>query len=238
MIAVVTGAGGGIGAAVARRFAREGVRVWMLDRDGDALAAAAEPIRGDPLPCDVSDEGSVAEAVSTVLARGVAPHVLVNVAGINTRPGSVVTTAPDAWDAVIATNLRGTYLVSRALVPHLADGGAVVNVGSILALTGVRDQAAYTASKGAIVALTRAMAKDHAPRLRVNCVCPGAIATDMFEAYLGRTPDPDAERARIVAGIPLGRIGTPEDVADAVWFLANANWITGQSLVVDGGDTA
>jgi NAD(P)-dependent dehydrogenase (short-subunit alcohol dehydrogenase family) len=243
--AVVTGAARGIGRAIARCFLDEGASVALLDRDALALQPAARSLGGDSaralsVSCDVSDEASVERAVARVLDWAPRLDILVNGAGINEEPAPVTATTTGQWNDTLDTNLRGAFLLCRALIPHMNDGAAVVHVGSILGLVGVEGCAAYSASKGGLLALTRAMARDHAPGVRVNCVCPGAIDTAMFEAYVARTDDPAGERARIDASIPLGRIGTVDDVARAVLFLASddAGWITGQTLVVDGGDSA
>jgi len=243
-VAVVTGAARGIGAAIAEGFAREGAFVHLLDRDVRGLDAVVQRLSVEGLaalgtPCDVSDEASVEAAARTVLARDPHPDVLVSNAGVNTHPAPVTETPPEHWDEVVSTNLRGAYLVSRALVPHLADGASVVLVASVLALEGARAVAAYTASKGGLVALMRSMVADCSPRIRVNCLCPGPVQTEMFEAYLARVADPGAERRRIVEALPLKRIGTPQDVANAALFLASgeSSWITGHALVVDGGDS-
>jgi NAD(P)-dependent dehydrogenase (short-subunit alcohol dehydrogenase family) len=235
--AVVTGGGHGIGLAVVRRLAGQGARVHVLDRDAAALDGIVRELPSTVgHACDITREQAVSETFSRIGPL----HILVNNAGINPSPRPLPETPPSQWDAVLETNLRGLFLVSRAALPLMTAGGCVVNVASILARTGVRRCAAYTASKGAIEALTRAMAKDHAPSIRVNCVCPGAVETGMFEAYLARTDDPEAERRRIAADIPLGRLGRPGDIASAVAFLCSddAAWITGATLVVDGGDSA
>jgi len=241
-VTVVTGAAHGIGRAIALRFLEEGATVFALDHDERALVAlageASSSSRVSAFVCDCTDEGSVAAAAARI-GEGGAIDVLVNNAGINPRPRSLTETEPADWDTVIEGNLRSVYLVSRSFIPRMASGGSVVNLGSILGLTGVKNCSAYTASKGAIIALTRSMARDYAPHLRVNCICPGAVETEMFETYLARSADPEAERRRIESAIPLGRLGTPEDVAEAVLFLASANasYVTGTVLTIDGGDS-
>lgn len=239
--AVVTGAGRGIGRAVADRLARDGALVLALDLDVSRLETADPPGAGPgtilPHRCDCTDADQIARALDSVDGP---VHVLVNCAGVNADPAPVDATTTESWNGVLDANLGSVFLVSRAVLPRMTDGGSMVHVASILGLAGVRSCAAYTASKAAIVGLTRAMARDHAPSIRVNCVCPGAIDTDMFEEYVRRTADPAAERQRIESEIPLGRLGQPEDVAGAVAFLASdeAAWITGSVLVVDGGDSA
>lgn len=238
--ALITGAAHGIGRAIVELFTAQGAVVHGLDRDATGLGQLAASRPGLLAhACDITDAAAVAQVAREIAAAGPL-HLLVNNAGINPAPAALPDTPPERWDTVLEVNLRGLYLVSRAVIPLLAVGGAVVNIASILARQGVPGCAAYTASKGAIEALTRAMAKDHAPRLRVNCVSPGAIDTAMFADYLGRVPDPEAERRRIAAAIPLGRLGKPGDVAAAVAFLCSdaAAWITGATLVVDGGDSA
>lgn len=239
--AVVTGGVQGIGRAVADLLAGLGARVHILDRD--LQVAEIEWSEQQPSvtlhSCDIADEAEVQLAAAKILESG-PMHILVNNAGINLAPASVPETSTEHWDAIMAVNLRGLYLVSRAFIPHMADGGTIINIASILAIHGTSHCSAYSASKGAILSLTRAMARDHAPRLRVNCISPGAIQTAMFEEYLQRTPYPEQERKRIESLIPMGRLGVPADIARMVAFLCSddANWITGANFVVDGGDSA
>ncbi len=240
-VVVVTGAARGIGRAIALRFVGEGATVYALDVDEGAPRALTDGTPGSltVVTCDCADEVSVRQAADRILGEA-QPHILVNNAGINPNPRGVSETEPADWDRIMSVNLRSVYLVSRAFLPRMAPGGAVVNIASILGLVGARACSAYTASKGGIIALTRSMARDAAPDIRVNCLCPGAVDTEMFETYLKRAEDPDAERGRIIADIPLGRLGTPDDIAAAAAFLASdaAAWITGSVLVVDGGDSA
>jgi 2-keto-3-deoxy-L-fuconate dehydrogenase len=236
-VAVVTGAASGIGAAIAARFAVEGARVVGGDVDEQALRASA----GDSITCvavDVADEDSVANLIHE--AERVAPvDVLVNVAGIGST-----TTAPDTpvelWDRVFAVNARGTFLCCKHAIPAMANRrrGSIVNIASVAALVGFRNRAAYCASKGAVLALTRALALDHvADGIRVNCVCPGTIDSPWVRRLVQDAGESlDDLRARQ----PMGRLGTPEEVAEAALYLAEdgAGFVTGSTLTIDGGITA
>ena len=231
-IVIVTGAGSGIGEAAARAFAAEGASVGCLDVDFDAAWRVAGAIGGRAVQCDVSSEESVGHAVR----RFDHIDVLFNNAGVAVRRG-VADQDVDGWDRCMAVNVRGIYLMARFALPLMADGSCIVNTSSVTGIIGVRNRAAYSASKGAIVSLTRNMALDYAPRgIRVNCVCPGFVRTPLLDPLFA-----DTERVRRVTELhPLGRLGTAEDVAGAVLFLASdaASWITGHALVVDGGFAA
>lgn len=230
--ALVTGAGSGIGAAIARKLAAEGADVILADIEAGPVEALAAEIGGRPLRVDVRDEGQVASAMT-----GLA--VLVNVAGIGST-----TTAPDTpldvWENVFAVNARGTFLCCKHAIPGMAarGGGAIVNLASVAALVGLRNRAAYCASKGAVVALTRALAVDHvADGIRVNAVCPGTVDSPWVRRLVEDSGESlDALRARQ----PMGRLGLPEEIADAVAYLASdaAAFVTGTTLVIDGGLTA
>jgi NAD(P)-dependent dehydrogenase (short-subunit alcohol dehydrogenase family) len=223
----VTGGGSGIGAAVAHRLADDGFDVTVADLEPDGVAT---DLGGTGIRLDVRDEAQVARAMDGV-------EVLVNAAGIGST-----TNAPDTpvtvWDDVFAVNARGTFLCCKHAIPGMKarGGGAIVNVASVAALVGLRNRAAYCASKGAVVALTRALAVDHVgDRIRVNAVCPGTIDTPWVQRLVsGAGESLDALRARQ----PMGRLGTPEEVADAVVYLATAEFVTGTVLTVDGGLTA
>jgi NAD(P)-dependent dehydrogenase (short-subunit alcohol dehydrogenase family) len=227
MRAVVTGGGSGIGAAVAHRLADDGFDITVADLEPDSVAT---DLGASAIRLDVRDEAQVERAMDGV-------DVLVNAAGIGST-----TTAPDTpvevWDDVFAVNARGTFLCCKHAIPAMKaqGGGAIVNVASIAALVGLRNRAAYCASKGAIVALTRALAVDHVgDGIRVNAVCPGTIDTPWVQRLVtGSGESLDALRARQ----PMGRLGTPEEVADAVVYLATAEFVTGTILTVDGGLTA
>jgi NAD(P)-dependent dehydrogenase (short-subunit alcohol dehydrogenase family) len=212
---LVTGAASGIGRAIAEEFASEGALVAGLDRD----------------EVDVADEASVERAVAESAERLGGVDVLVNCAGILVH-GTVVATALADWESVFAVNARGTFLMSRAAIPRMSAGGSVINIASNYGIVGGREAAAYSASKGAVVALTRSMALDHAPGVRVNCVCPGTVDTPMIG-------EPRVTESRL-ARHPMGRLGEPRDVAVACVYLASdeAAWVTGSVFPVDGGYTA
>jgi 2-keto-3-deoxy-L-fuconate dehydrogenase len=235
--ALVTGAGSGIGAAVAVRLAIEGATVIAADLDPDraAATAAAVPERIASVQIDVRDERSVAEAI----AGAGALDVLANVAGIGSTT-TAVETPIDVWDAVMDVNARGTFLCCKHALPGMIErgAGAIVNVASIAGLVGLRRRAAYCASKGAVIALTRALAVDHvAEGVRVNCVCPGTVDSPWVRRLVAEAGESlDALRARQ----PMGRLGTPREVADAVLYLAEdaSAFATGSVLTLDGGLTA
>jgi NAD(P)-dependent dehydrogenase (short-subunit alcohol dehydrogenase family) len=235
-VAYVTGASSGIGAACARRFVDEGATVAGFDRQ--------DPAEGHPLAgfwtLDVREEAAIAAAVAAAVEDVGAPTILVNAAGVSGSAG--VTDLDEAeWDRIVDINLKGTYLVSKYVVPHLlaAGTGSVVNLASIEGLEGLPAQAAYNASKGGVVLLTRNMAIDYGPSgVRVNCLCPGYIETPMTEVL--SLPGFEAIRDEFVAMHHLRRPGRPEEVAAAALFLASddASFVTGHALVVDGGFTA
>ncbi len=236
----MTGAGSGIGAAVARGLHAEGADVILADARAEAVEAVAGELgdRARAVPLDVSDEGRVREAMAA-LDDGGGLDVLANVAGIGST-----TNAPDTplevWERVFAVNARGTFLCCKHAIPGMAarGGGSIVNMGSIAGMVGLRDRAAYCASKGAVVALTRALAVDHVREgVRVNVVCPGTTDSPWVRRLVEDAGESlDALRARQ----PMGRLGTPEEIAEAVLYLASdaAAFVTGSVLVIDGGLTA
>jgi 2-keto-3-deoxy-L-fuconate dehydrogenase len=230
--ALVTGAGSGIGAAVARRLATDGADVVLADVALAPVEELARELGGRALQLDVRDEMEVAPAMAGL-------DVLVNVAGIGSTT-SVPDTPLDVWENVFAVNARGTFLCCKHAIPGMAErrSGSIVNVASIAALVGLRNRAAYCASKGAVVALTRALALDHvADGIRVNAVCPGTVDSPWVRRLVEDAGESlDDLRARQ----PMGRLGLPEEVADAVAYLASdaAGFVTGSALVIDGGLTA
>ena len=243
-VAVITGVASGIGAATARRFAAEGASIAGLDLAGPApdavagLEAAAPDVAYWPL--DVRDEEQVEARVADVVERFGRIDVLLNAAGVASA-GAVDQVPGDEWDRVLDVNLKGTYLVSKHVVPHMvaAGAGSVVNIASIEGIVGFTGQAAYNASKGGVVLLTRNMAADYGRQgVRVNCLCPGLIDTPMTEAL--HDPSLAPIREWFVDQHLLGRAGRPDEVAAAALFLASddASFVSGHSLVVDGGFVA
>lgn len=227
MRALVTGGGSGIGAAVAHRLADDGFNVTVADLhpDGVATELGATAVR-----LDVRDEAQVAHAMHGV-------DILVNAAGIGSTadaPG----TSLEVWENVFAVNARGTFLCCKHAIPGMKErgSGVIVNIASVAGLIGLKNRAAYSASKGAVISLTRALAVDHVgDGIRVNAVCPGTIDTPWVQRLVHDAGESiDALRARQ----PMGRLGTPEEVADAVLYLATAEFATGTILTVDGGLTA
>ncbi len=236
--AIVTGASRGIGRTVAKVLAEQGASVVLAGRTRAALEEAAEEIRSrggqaTAVVCDVTVEGDVEQLVKATLEGYGRVDILVNNAGV-TRDGLVMRMSEEDWDAVLDTNLKSVYRCTRAVLrPMLKQrAGRIVNIASVVGLTGNAGQANYAAAKAGIVAFTKSVAREVASRgITVNAVAPGYIDTDMTRAL---SP---IERERILSGIPMGRMGSTEDVAYAVAFLAGeeAGYITGQTLVVDGG---
>ncbi len=234
-VVIITGAARGIGRATAERFASEGARVVVADRDGAAAESTARELgRGAvAVTLDVADAASVNQTIARLLELTQQVDVLINNAGI-TRDSTLAKTTDEAWDAVIAVNLTGTFNVTRAVAPHMvARGrGAIVNASSIVGLYGNFGQSSYVASKAGVIGLTRVWARELGRKgVRVNCIAPGFIATDMTAAM------PQEILDGMKAKTPLGRMGSADDVARAYCFLASdeASFINGQILGVDGG---
>jgi len=236
-MAIVTGGGSGIGKAIAVAYAREGASVVIAGRDSKKLAQAAEEIGAGCLAvtADVSKSADVQKLVSTALEKFKRINVLVNNAAV-LLPGTAESLSEQDFDQTFNINVRGLWLLSRAVLPHMraSGSGSIINIGSVLSLLGARNRVAYSASKGAVVAMTRAMALDHAAEnIRVNCICPGIVETELVAKF---NLDENARRQR-VAMHPMGRFGQPEDVASAAVFLASdeSGWTTGSAITVDGG---
>jgi len=245
-VALITGGGTGIGRACALQFSREGARVAVAGRRSEPLAAVVAEIHaagGQALSasCDVAKSDQVERTIREVVAQFGALHVLVNNAGI-LHVGSIEETSEAEWDRLVDVDLKGVFLVSRAALPELRkSGGAIVNIGSVLGLVGMKKRAAYAAAKGGVTMLTKAMALDHAQEgIRVNCICPAIVETDLVQTILSQAPDREAAVRLRTAQIPLGRMGKPEDVAAMAVFLASeeSSWLTGAAIALDGGLTA
>jgi 2-keto-3-deoxy-L-fuconate dehydrogenase len=234
LVAVVTGGASGLGLATARVLADRGAQVACLDLTADSMAP---PLHG--VVCDVTDDDSVERAIGEVVARFGRLDVLVNNAGIG-AVGTVADNPSKEWLQVLDVNVVGIARVSRAALPHLrrSPAAAIVNTCSIAATAGIPQRALYSASKGAVLSLTLAMAADHVREgVRVNCVNPGTADTPWVSRLLAATDDPEAERAALNARQPMGRMVSPDEVANAIAFLASplSASTTGTSLAVDGG---
>jgi NAD(P)-dependent dehydrogenase (short-subunit alcohol dehydrogenase family) len=239
-VAIITGGGSGIGKAIAQAFVREGAKVVIAGRDSKKLDRAAAEIGADCLAvsADVSNAGSVKKLVSATLNRFKQINVLVNNAAV-LLPGTAESISEEDFDQTFSINVRGLWLFSRAVLPHMraTGGGSIVNIASVLSMVGARNRVAYAASKGAVMAMTKAMALDHAAeKIRVNCICPGIVETEMVARF---STDENARKQRI-AMHPMGRFGQPAEIAGAAVFLVSdeSGWTTGSVLTVDGGYTA
>jgi NAD(P)-dependent dehydrogenase (short-subunit alcohol dehydrogenase family) len=238
--AVVTGAGSGIGAAIASALNDAGATVVAADLEPKGgLADPGRSHRIHPVVTDVRDEASVIAMINEAYRLANRLDILVNVAGIgSTTPAT--TTPADVWDNVFAVNSRGTFLCCKHALPLMIESGdgAIVNVASIAGLVGLRNRAAYCASKGAVIAFTRAIALDHVgDGVRVNCICPGTVDSPWVRRLVDDAGESiDELRARQ----PMGRLGSPEEIAGAVLYLVSdaARFVVGSALVIDGGLTA
>jgi NAD(P)-dependent dehydrogenase (short-subunit alcohol dehydrogenase family) len=232
--ALVTGAGSGIGEAVARGLHAEGADVVLADYAGDRVQAVAAELgdRATAVQLDVRDEDQVRPAMQGV-------DVLCNIAGIGSTTNAPETPL-EVWEDVFAVNARGTFLCCKHAIPSMIErgGGSIVNMSSVAALVGLKNRAAYSASKGAVIAFTRALAVDHVgDGIRVNAVCPGTVDSPWVRRLVEEVgEDIDNLRARQ----PMGRLGKPEEIAEAVLYLASdsAAFVTGTVFVIDGGLTA
>ncbi len=244
---VITGGGSGMGFEMARLFGRESARVSIIDRDGALAETAEADLRKEGMDAaafcvDVTDAHGVAEAFGKIINRYAGMvHVLVNNAGIADF-GSVEDASLAAWERVMAVNATGSFLCSQAVLPHMKQhGGAIINVASAAGLVGIPKMAAYCAAKAAVIGLTRQMAADYtALGVRVNCLCPGSVAsTGMGRQVLGSDTMPETQAKRL-AKYPIGRFGRPEEIAQAALFLASdeASFVSGAAFCVDGGMTA
>ncbi|MHB8384744.1 MAG: SDR family NAD(P)-dependent oxidoreductase [Candidatus Binataceae bacterium] len=244
--AIVTGAGSGIGRAIAITFATQGARVFILEREPKAAAGVAAHIAAAggaavPIECDVTDAASVAAAFAAVDREAATLDILVNNAGI-AHVGNLENTAEADLDRVYAVNVKGVYLCAQAAVARMrkARAGVILNLASIASLIGVPDRFAYSMSKGAVLTMTRSIAVDYVhDGIRCNCVCPARVHTPFVDGFLKSSyPGREAEMfAQLSAYQPIGRMGTPEEVAALALYLCSdeASFITGQAYPIDGG---
>jgi NAD(P)-dependent dehydrogenase (short-subunit alcohol dehydrogenase family) len=244
---VISGGGTGIGQAIALAFAREGAQVAVAGRRRNKLEETLRLLQQSgcsalALECDVTKAADTIRAIKSAEDAFGKLNVLVNNAGA-LSVSTVETITEDDWDRVMATNIKGPFLMSRAALPALrrAGGGSIINVGSVLGIVAIRDRAAYCASKGGVSMLTRAMALDHAEdHIRVNCLCPSIVESDMTQSLFAETEAGRQARESRLASIPLGRFGKPNDIAGLAVFLASdeSSWMTGTVIPLDGGVTA
>jgi NAD(P)-dependent dehydrogenase (short-subunit alcohol dehydrogenase family) len=240
-VAVITGAGSGIGLATARRFAAEGAKVVAADLNPEAGRACADEVGGEFVACDVADEASVRGLFDGVAERHGRVDIAFNNAGISPPDDdSILDTGLDAWERVLRVNTTSVYLCCKYVLPHMrAQGkGSIINTASFVALMGAAtSQIAYTASKGGVLAMTRELGVQFAREgIRVNALCPGPIATPLLMELFAKDPE---RAARRLVHVPMGRFGKPEEIAGAVAFLASddAGFVTASTFVVDGGIT-
>jgi 2-keto-3-deoxy-L-fuconate dehydrogenase len=238
-IALVTGGASGIGAATARELARAGAHVLIADLNLPAAQSlAAELPNAKAVAMDVTDSASIATAFAEIPRL----DILVNNAGIG-LVGDIAHTSEEDFERVMRVNVNSVFLVTKAALPLLlATRGSIVNIGSVAASVGVKQRFAYCASKGAVLAMTRQIAVDYPKELRINCIAPGTVQTPFVESYLEKYHAHEKEkiRAELVARQPIGRLGTPEDIASLVRYLCSreAEFINGALIPIDGGWTA
>jgi NAD(P)-dependent dehydrogenase (short-subunit alcohol dehydrogenase family) len=239
--AIITGAGTGIGRAIARAFIREGARVALVGRRKEPLESLLQEAGESALMLagDVSRQTDIDRILAEAVARFGGVNVLINNAGI-LHIGTAEQINEAQWDETFAINVRGLWLLSRAVLPGMrkAGGGSIVNVASVLGVNGARNRACYAASKGAVVLLTKCMAIDHgADNIRVNAICPSFVETDLTAEVIRKAPDPAAVRRERIGVHPIGRLGQPEDIAGLAVYLASdeSAWVTGATMPVDGG---
>jgi NAD(P)-dependent dehydrogenase (short-subunit alcohol dehydrogenase family) len=246
-VAMVTGAASGIGRGIAIRLAEMGAAVAVLDKNAEGGKETVSTIvqaggAASFVRCDVSSQADCHEAVKSVIELRGRIDILCNNAGVTVRK-DVLALEEKEWDLVLDVTLKSVYLLSREAIPHMIrqGGGAIINTGSGWSLKGGPKAAAYCAAKAGVLNLTRAMAIDHGKdNIRVNCVCPGDVDTPMLASECRQLGEASEQFMKEAANRPLHRVGTPEDVADAVLFLASdmSKWITGAHIVVDGGGLA
>jgi 2-keto-3-deoxy-L-fuconate dehydrogenase len=237
--ALVTGGASGIGEQCCRVLTAAGAAVTVCDLDATRTQSLAAELKcATPLVCDISDEAAVTASIAPIPAL----DILINCAGIGLVGGIEETALPD-FQRLFRVNVEGTFLVTRALTPQLiASHGAIVNIGSVAGLIGVKRRFAYCATKGAIVAMTRQLAVDYPTQFRVNCICPGTVESPFVEGYLDKYHSHEKEemRAQLHARQPIGRMGRPVEIANMALYLcsAEAEFVNGSVITIDGGWTA
>jgi NAD(P)-dependent dehydrogenase (short-subunit alcohol dehydrogenase family) len=241
---IVTGAGSGIGRACAVAMAREGATVAVVGRRRELLEEVAREIGDTALVCvgDVRSLEDIQRVVRQAAEKFGGVNVLLNNAGV-LYGGTAESLTEEQWDRTFDINVKAVWHMSREVLPWMrkANGGAIINISSVLGLIGARHRVAYAASKGAVTMMTKSMAMDHAQEnIRVNCICPGIVETDMVQEFISSAANPEEARRVREALHPMGRFGQPEDIAGMAVFLASdeAKWITGAAMPVDGGYTA
>lgn len=240
-VAIVTGAGTGIGRACTLALARAGARVALVGRRSEPLESVASEIgpNAHALPADVSKRTEIDRVLDQTRRHFGSVDVLLNNAGV-LHIGTAEQISEEQWDETFNVNVRGVWLLSTAALPYMreAGGGSIINMASVLGINGARNRASYAPSKGAVVLLTKCMAIDHGhENIRVNAICPSFIETDLTAAVLSKAPDPDAVRRERIGVHPIGRLGVPEDIAGLAVYLASdeSSWVTGAAFPVDGG---
>ena len=244
-VALITGGAKGIGLGIARVFGREGAVVAIVDKDEAAGARAEQELatagaNARFFPCDVAQGDAIAGVVDAVLQAFGRIDVLVNNAGTHNGKG-IEACSPDDWDFIINTNLRSAFLFTKYALPALKESrGSIINMGSMVGLVGQKDAVAYVASKGGLIAMTKALALDLGPYgIRVNAICPGFVRTPLLESWIDTQPDPASVRSGLDHMHPLGRIADPEEIGYAALHLASAEagFTTGIAMPVEGGVT-
>lgn len=246
-VAVVTGAGSGIGAAIAQVFAWAGAHVYVTDVQEEAARNTAAEIaagggHADAARLDVGDEACAAELAAKINETNGGLDILVNNAGIG-HVGTALQTSPQDLDRLFSVNVRGVFIVTKAFLPRMIERkrGNIINMASIGGVVGIRDRLAYCTTKFAVVGLTKSMALDHAQDgVRVNCICPGRVETPFVAARLKEYPDPEKAYREMAATQALGRMGKPEEIAHAALYLASdeSAFVTGTAFLIDGGWSA
>ena len=245
-VALVTGAGSGIGRAIAQLFVKEGAKVTIVDCDSASGQRTVEDVcayGGDALFChaDVSKNGDVQSAVAATVARYGKLNMLVNNAAVQVL-AKLVDTTEEVWDRIHSVNLKGVFLGCKYAIPAMikSGGGSIVNIASVLGLVGDPDLAAYCAAKGGVISLTKVAALTYGTQgIRVNCICPGDVETPLVQSYFDKDTDPAKLRQEVYTKYALRRIATPDEIANAALFLASdqSSFVTGSTLVVDGALT-